>query len=416
MFKIAGLKKDELLRHVSILFSGMMVVHVCNLVYQMVVSRILPESEYTLLAAFLGVLAIIQRPLTTLTAGMSRYSSLLQQDGYVGDVRRLLRKWLLLTGAPALLFGLGVVLWSEPLAGFLNLERMAPVMIAGAVLPALFCSSVLEGAGQGLQLFGWSSVAMICGALVRLGLGAGFVYWVYPACGWAMLGHGLGIYATGAVLLAGLLWYLRGGAKSRKPLPSLRGYLLQSFFILTAYSLLMTGDIVLVKHFCPGETDFAYAATLGRIVIFLPGAIVAAMFPKVASRGRGSDAQFKLFLRSLAYTGVCVAVAVGGCVLFSGLLARILFGIAEASLYLQRLIGWMAVVMGFSALLNVVVQFLLAQRLFSGLLTVPLMAAVYLAGAYFFPTTYGIVAWAGIANLFALVGTVWFVLHKKKAA
>ena len=84
--------RDELLRHSTILFSAMMAVHVCNVVFQMAVGRALSKEEYTLLAAFLGLLAMIQRPLATLGIAVSHYSSLLQQDDRIGDVKRLLQK------------------------------------------------------------------------------------------------------------------------------------------------------------------------------------------------------------------------------------------------------------------------------------------------------------------------------------
>ena len=46
---------DDLLKHIGFLFSGMMVVHICNMVFQMAVSRALPKAEYALLATFLGI-------------------------------------------------------------------------------------------------------------------------------------------------------------------------------------------------------------------------------------------------------------------------------------------------------------------------------------------------------------------------
>ena len=77
----------------------MMVVTIFNRVYQMAVSRVLPKDEFALLAAFLGVLAVISYPLSTLATGLGHYSSLLQQEGRAGDVKRLL-----LSGIPAFLF------------------------------------------------------------------------------------------------------------------------------------------------------------------------------------------------------------------------------------------------------------------------------------------------------------------------
>ncbi len=405
---------DDLLRHTGILFSGMMVVHACNLIYQMAVSRALPKEEYALLAAFLGVLTILARPLSTLTTGVNHYSSLLRQEGRTGDIKRLLQKWLLLTGVPSVFLGVVAIVFNGPLVEFLHLDRVAPVIIAGAILPAMFLLPILNGAAQGLQLFGWGVVSAILGAFVRLGLGAGFVWFLVPACGWAMLGHGLGMYVSMAVLLLGLFLMLRGQKKSETVLPSMRFYLLQSFFIQAAYAILMTADIVLVKHYLPEDAEFAYAATLGRIVVLLPGVIVVAMFPKVTSRGTTTTYQKTIFFRSFKYTAFFVVAAVIGCFFFSGLLARILFGITDASIHLKRMIGTMSLVMGFSALLNVVVQFLIAQRRFKPAFVTIGFASFYLASISLFHTTiWQVIIATAICNAGALGLTLFFCYWEK---
>lgn len=171
-----------------------------------------------------------------------------------------------------------------------------------------------------------------------------------------------------------------------------------------AYAVLMTADVVLVKHFVPEDTEFAYAATLGRLVVFLPGAIVTAMFPKVASHGTGTREQHELFLKALRWTVIMVAGSVAICWLIPGLLARVLFGMADASLYVRRMIGWMALVMGFSALLNVPLQFLLAQRRFKALAPLLFCGAGYLLAVMVFHDTVGyIVMVAGVLNLTAML-------------
>lgn len=415
IFRKAVIKifSDELVRHAGILFSGMMVVHVCNMVFQMAVSRALPKEEYALLAAFLAVLAIIQRPLGTLRTSMSHYTSLLRQDGRIGDVSRLLRKWLLLCGSTGLFLGAVTVIFSDSVAGLLHLERAAPVVIGGLILPVLFCQPVLGGAGQGLQLFSWCSASTIFGALARLGLGAGFVWFLYPACGWAMLGHGFGVYASAGLLLSGLFLMLHGRQKSTKRLPSMRFYLLQSFFVQAAYAVLMTADVVLVKHYFPEDTEFAYAATLGRIVVFLPGAIVMAMFPKVASNGAGSYKQHLVFLKALGCTGLLVVVAVGGCFTFPGILARVLFGITASSPYLKQMIGWMAVAMSFSALLHITVQYLLAQRRFRPAFAAIVFSGIYLTGVFLFHVSvWHVVIFSILCNGGAFLAAMLFVLRR----
>ncbi len=395
--KLPALLSDDLLRHTSLLLPAMMVMHVCNLLFQMAVGRALPADEYSLLATFFGVLAVMQRPMSTLTTAVSHYSSLLQRDGHIGSVRRLLRKWILLTGIPALVLGACAVALNDPLAALWHLDRAAPIVIVGLALPAMFCLPVLNGAGQGLQLFGWYSVSMMVGAVVRLMLGAGFVWFVVPACGWAMFGHAIGMYASAAALVVGLFFTLRRQEPSPVALPSLRLYLMQSFFIQAAYAVLMTADVVLVKHYLPEDTEFAYAATLGRLVVFLPGAIVMAMFPKVASRGGGSLEQNRIFLKSFGLTALCVVAAALVCSLVPGLLAHVLFGITDASPYLRKMVRVMAWVMGVSALLNVVVQFLLAQRRFLPALTLLVAAGFYVLAVGLYHATSWQIVWAASA-------------------
>lgn len=412
--KLAGLFSDDLLKHSSILFSGMMVVHVCNMLFPMGVSRALPKEEYALLVAFLALLTMIQRPLGTLTTGIAHYSSLMRQDGRAGDVKRLLRKWLVLTGVPGVIFGALAVFFSHPLSQFFHLERTAPVVIGGVTLPVLFCAPVLMGAVQGLQLFKTGSVAGVIGAFVRTGVGVGLVWFYMPACGWAMVGHGVGAYATSALLLAGLLFLLRGRGKTTETLPSMRLYLVQSFLIQASCAVLMTAHVVLVKHFIPEDSDFAFAATLGNIVIFLPGPIVVAMFPKVASAGVGTQAQRTVFLRSLGMTALFVVAAVAGCVFLPGLLARILFGIKDAPAYLKQMIGLMALVMGAASLVNVTVQYLLAQRRFAPALSVIVSALVYLGGVWFFhETVWHIAGWALGCNGVAFGLMLLWLLNEK---
>ncbi|MCC6972125.1 MAG: hypothetical protein IT434_18075, partial [Phycisphaerales bacterium] len=338
----------------------------------------------------------------------------LRQEGRSGDVKRLLGKWLLLTGVPALLLGTAVVMFNGPIAGFLNLNRFAPVIIAGVLFPALFWLPVLTGAAQGLQLFGWSATSASLGALTRLVLGAGFVWFLFPACGWAMLGNGAGLYVSAIVLLMGMVFFLRGESATGVPLPSLRFYLLQSFFAQGAFAVLMTADVVLVKHYLPQETGFAYAATLGRIVSFISAAVVVAMFPKVSSSSGTTAEHRKIFFRSFGYTALFVAAAALGCFILPRLLLRILFGIQDASESQVVLTRLMALAMSASALLNVVIQFLLAQRRFKETVAVSAACLFYLlSAAIFHDTAQQIATAAGVFNIIALLVGLHAVLRMK---
>lgn len=415
--RLQALRQDELIRHTAILFFGMMVVHVSNLAFQMLVSRRLPEVEYALLAAFLAALGIISYPLVGLTTGLGHYCSLLHQEKRTGDIRRLLWKWLGLTGAPALVFSLLAVIYHQPVAAFLYLDRAAPVIIAGAVLPAVFWFPVLTGAAQGLQMFGWNTASAILGALLKFMLGAGLVWLWYPACGWAMAGHSAGIYLSTGVLLFGLWLVLRRHAAGTDPLPSLRLYLGKSFIVQMSFAALMNADVILVKHFLPDDVAFPYAATLGRIVAFMPMAIAFAMFPKVSSSGVYSQAHRSIFLRSFLYTALCVAGAALVCLVFPALVLRVLFGIRDASAALIDLARMMTVAMSACALLNVTVQFLLAQRRFAGLVMTVFSCLLYLASARWYHESSMDIALAAIVfNGLALVTSLVAAFRLKPSA
>ncbi len=356
-----GLKFDALLKHTLIIFVGMMGVHICNLAFQMLVSRVLPESEYALLTAFLGALAFLQYPLGTLSTGMTHYSSLLIQDGRDGDVLRLTRKWISLSLVPALILMALICAFYKPLTAFLHLERSAPVMITGLMIPAIFILPVLNGVFGGMQRFGSGLASSISGAFVRVSSCAIFVCLLFPACGWALLGHSLGMYVSILVLLI-LLLKNRIVKASTEPLPSMRIFLAKSFIVQAGYAFLMTADVIFVKHFLPNETEFAYAATLGRLVVFLGGAVAVAMFPKVSSEKTGSKEHFNIFVRSLGITAFFAGGAMLGCLLLPKLPLLILFGIKSPTESLIFLVRLMSIAMFFNALLNVVIQFLLAQN------------------------------------------------------
>jgi glycopeptide antibiotics resistance protein len=263
-------------------------------------------------------------------------------------------------------------------------------------------------------MFKLTASSNILGAFVRLGLGGGFTVVLYRACGWSMLGHGLSIYVTAGIIFIGLWLALHGRETSAEPLPSMRLYLFQSFFILAAYAILMTSDVVLVKHYLPDDTEFSFAATLGRMVAFLPGAIVMAMFPKVSSKGTMTREQQAVFLRSFWYTALFVTVAVLGCAVFPELLRKILYGRKVFSPEFSQLIRSMAVVMGLSALLNVNVHFLLAQRRFKACIVVIACACGYLlCGHLFHASAWQIVAAAAAFNGIALVLTGYSIISAR---
>ncbi|MEN8141966.1 MAG: hypothetical protein ABFQ82_00030 [Thermodesulfobacteriota bacterium] len=377
-FNTDGLLKDSLM-----LFLGMSLAHVINLLFQMFMGRRLAAEEFALLISLLGVLNVLTFPLGVFSTAISRYSSLLIKNGRAGDVSRLIRHWGGRLAVAGLICSLICFLLAGPIAGFLHLDRVAPVYIFGVIITGLFCRPVMNGALLGGQRFGAWGWGMVLGALVRLLVGAFLVVSISPFAGWGLLGHGLGFYATIFFGITILLFALKGSSPTQEALPAMKQYLAGSFVIMLGYSILMTGDVIVVKHLFPEAAgDFAYAATLGRLVLFVPQALVGAMFPKVVSDGQETSRQRALLAKTLLAS--FAAASVTACVfsLFARFLPRILFAIPVPS---DELVCWLR---GLSwamvpvALLSSVMRYALAQHRFVVAAVIPLTALGYIVSCF----------------------------------
>jgi O-antigen/teichoic acid export membrane protein len=398
------LRDNQMLRHSAIIFTGYLIAHLLNTVYQMVVSRVLSPMEYTLLAAFVSALLIVQYPLMTLTTALSRFSSLLVADKQYGDVRRLLTRWLLRTGLAGTLLAIAGILLRDIAGEILHIHRTGPIIVAALSLPLFLMLPIVLGVSQGMQHFGWNTLTTIGGSLTRVVLGSFLILCMAPSSGWALAGHGAGIGFTVLTLALGLYWILRASKPTTSALPQLRLFLVQSGLVQLAYATLMTADILLIKHLLPQEVEFAYAATLGRLAVFLSSTIVIAMFPKVTSSGRISSEQLLIFKQSLLYTAVCTLLAMIGCAVFPRLLLRILFGMQNPSRNLQLLMIAMTFAMSLSALLNTCLQFLVAQKRFLPTIWVCVAAVAYITACdLYHESAWAILLWATLANGFALL-------------
>ncbi len=379
-FNAGGLLKDS-----SMLFVGMAAVHVCNLLFQVVMVRLLIPDEYALLIALLGIFNIFVLPLGVVASTVNRYASLLIQQKRTGDIKRLVLYWLrfmLILGGILTAYCL---LFSDQVASFMHVDRTAPVLIFGVVLMGAFIRPVLDGALMGMQRFGWWSIGSILGWGTRLVVGSLLVLCISPFAGWGLLGHGLGFYIAIAVGAYVLLVLLKDNPVTSEPLPRMHGYLFGSFFILLGYSCLMTGDVVLVKHFYPeNASEFSYAATLGRLVVFVPQALVAAMFPKVVSEREGSREQRNIFLKSLLMTLLVTVFSAAGFFFLAEYAFKWIYGIPDPS---EQLLWWsraLAMIMVPVSLLSITLPFALAQRKLWSVSFMPLAAACYIGFPFLF--------------------------------
>lgn len=173
----------------------------------------------------------------------------------------------------------------------------------------------------------------------------------------------------------------------------------------------MTGDVVLVKHLLPDASfDFSYAATLGRLVIFVPQALVASMFPKVVGEGGTSRLQYSIFIKTVLIT-LLVTAGVATFFYFTvEFLLWLIYGISEPASELVhwcRMHTWAMVPV---SVLSVTIRFALAQRKLGAVSVLPLAAICYVSASFMFGADVNRILMSLCAcTMFALL-VCWFCL------
>jgi O-antigen/teichoic acid export membrane protein len=131
---------------------------------------------------------------------------------------------------------------------------------------------------------------------------------------------------------------------------------------LLAITALSTDDVIVAKAaFSSHEAGlYGSASLIGRVVLYLPAAIVTVLLPKVSSRVAAARASEDILLQSAgATTAFCVAATVG-----LAILPRLVIDIAVGSKYsaTANLLWLFGAAMTLYALLNVALTYQLAHR------------------------------------------------------
>ena len=402
--------KDSLLKGALKLFSGLFFVQVFNLLFQMLMGRLLQPEEFALLASVLGLLQIFTFPMGVFSSALSRYTSLLVGENRVGDAGLLVRYWLVRMLCAGLLLLLLCLFLPRWVGSFFHLERAAPVYVLGIIFLGIFVRPVINGALLGLQRFESWSLCMSLGALARVLLGGVLVYVVSPFAGWGLLGHGIGFYVT--LGWGGwVIWRALGAeVATGRALPRMERFLGGSFVVMLGFAVFLSGDIVLVKRLFPEvAAPFSYAATLGHLVIVVPSAFVGAMFPKVVGEGAGSVVERRLLWRVL---GACLFTAVLGALFLhvtAGVLPQWLFGLSEVSESLESWLQGVAWAMVPVALLSALMRFGLARNQLGLTLIIPLMSVVFIVFTSWLAKGPGALIWALAMSSLLAVGVLGVV-------
>jgi O-antigen/teichoic acid export membrane protein len=354
---LARLRGSQGVRAGAILSFATIVLNGAAYLYNVACIRYLGSEIYIDVAAMLALFALVSIPLGSIQSLLAREVAQLQSPTAVGG---LLRRGLAISAA----IGLGLVLvgalLSDSISEVLNIASRDTVLAGISAFFFAIVAAVLYGFLQGGLRFTALGVTFAVSGLARPIL-------VVPAL---LLGFG----AVGALLvntLAGglavliALYALRDvwRVEGRVEAPRLdRRQMVVLLLGSLAFASLTNVDILLAAYFLPKDVAGVYAAAalVGKIVLFLPSALVTVLLPKAASRAAAGLTSEKILLASAAVTAALTLFATAMLALVpESLLVWAFGGDFRAA---TDLLGWFGLAMTAAALVAVYLSVYFAER------------------------------------------------------
>jgi O-antigen/teichoic acid export membrane protein len=346
----AGVKGERLLSHNLILGAGTMAAGLLGVAFQSLVSHQLRPADYGGVFAVITLITLIGLPATSFTLLMAREASRDRANGRSGNGATLLRRGnrSLMIGGLMLAIGLSI---SSPILGpFLNVP--AQLLVAGAAgIPFALALPLLLGKFQGDQRFVSLSFLLVCTAALKL-LGALTLGRLLGPLG-IIAGISLGTAVVYVIALGMLPRNVPNDPASSWLRPAL-AYLSVIVPSTLALGVLLSADVLLVKHVFPSRLagEYAAVAALGRAIFWGATGVAGVLFPKAVFRETQGRRSAPVVGASLA---LVAAGGIGGLIVLSFASNWLLTAFAgaaysEAAIYLP----WYAVgmtLLGASAVL-----------------------------------------------------------------
>jgi len=347
------------------MFSSTMVVNVINYIYNLLVGRLLGPSDYGVFVSLLSLTMIFSGISGTVQVVVTRYAAILKYENSQRTIFRYFIKAIQIFSTVGVFVFVLFFALTPYIKKFLNIDVSAPVYIAGILLGVSFIAPIARGTLQGIQDYRALSVNMILDSFLRLVIGVSFILLGFKVSG-AISSQAI---STAITFLISIFFIIKLRSSDegtyRIPRGSIYKYTFLTLYTMSCFLLLTNLDVVLVKHFFEPHTAgiYASAATIGKIILYFPGAMAIVIFPKTSELQTLSKKSTKIFVKALIIVFVlCLFINVIYFVA-PNLLVRIMFG--EIFMNSASYIGYYGIAMTFYSLLNITVFFLLSLNFYS---------------------------------------------------
>jgi O-antigen/teichoic acid export membrane protein len=313
----------------AVLLLGVAALNLGNYVFHLLAARRLGPARYGDLATLVALASLIALPLGGVQVWLARYVAGYQAVGDNEAVHWFVRRAAAYSAAFAAAITIVLLTAAWPIQQLLGISSIAAVVFTAlTALPAVL-APVGFGLAQGLQRFSLISAMYAIGSILRVGL--------------TLLAFAVGLKVGGAMLatlvsmmlsLAIPLWLLRhwlapAPASGRRVTRNEAAASLVPVSLgLLAITALTSIDVIVAKGVL-GEHEaglYGSASLIGRVILYLPSAIITVLLPRVAARAADRRESHDLLAKSILVTiGFC-AVATSMYAAAPDLIVRLAFG------------------------------------------------------------------------------------------
>ncbi len=347
-----------------ILVGAVIFAFALDYLFNIAAGRLLTPAEFSIvvaLAAIGQILVVGSRVIQTVVARFISRFEAREKEGrrttaFFKAMFRAAWRW----GALALIIAL---LLSYPIAKFLHIDDIAPVVALAVATLFMVVRPVVGGTLQGVQRFGALGAVQVIQAGSRLILGVLLIL-----LGWGAFGAVVALPISSGLALIFGYYFLRRilapeeGARHDVSLGDLFQYSSFAAIGLIGFALLINMDAILVRRFFDPDQagNYSAAITLGKVIQFFPLAIIMLLFPKAAQRYDSHRDPAAVLAPAMA----AVIIVCGGIALFYFLFADAIVGFTLGSEYQVdgQLLGLVGLAMLLLSLANVWLNYFLSTE------------------------------------------------------
>jgi O-antigen/teichoic acid export membrane protein len=381
---------DPIFKQGGVIFASSIVVNVLNLVFWLYMVRHLAPQDYGVLNTFVSVLMLFCVPVGILQTVVTRYTSKYMAHKQPDKVKLLLSYFISIIGIFLAVILFVLIVGSHYIAAFLQIDekRLLYAVAAGIIFNSFI--TVTLGALAGLQRFNDVAINSIVSVISKL-----FFGFVLVALGLRAFGGLLGFVFSVIVGFCLSLFQLPKGMIKLKAMADpvildkkdIFGYFLPVGLSMLCFFALTNMDIILVKHYFPPiEAGFySVAQMVGKIVLFVPGAVGVVMFPKIVDHHSRNESTKVILRKCLWVVGTLCGLASFFALICPAFILKVLTGHDQPQAI--ALVKFFAVSMSFFALINIFMIYHLSLRRMRFIYLMSAMTIIQFLGIWLFHST-----------------------------